>query len=264
MGAAAAAVCVLALIIVLNIPKNIPITGIGNLPEETTQMVIGDTLKLGAEKKPSDATDNLTYESSDEQVATVDENGVITALAKGEITITIKGDDVAKTITVNIAEKRIPVTAITGNMSDTMTLTAGENTQLICSVVPENATEQTITYSSSDSSVAAIGQDGVITAFNKGSTTITASAADGITKQMTLTVNEAKKETLSQTATPRPTATYKRQTQTPTQKPNPTPKQVLTPTPTPPAPAPTPAPVPTPTPAPSGGRRTANPGTGYQ
>ena len=189
IGSIAAAVCALALIIVLNIPKNIPITGIDNLPEETTQMVIGDTLELGTVKKPADATDNLTYESSDEQVATVDENGVITALAKGEITITIKGDDIVKTITVNIEEKRIPVTAITGNMSDTMTLTAGENTQLICNVVPENATEQTITYSSSDSNVATIGQDGVITAVNPGHTTITASAADGITKQMSLTVN---------------------------------------------------------------------------
>lgn len=189
IGSIAAAICALALIIVLNIPKNIPITGIDNLPEETTQMVIGDTLELGTVKKPADATDNLTYESSDEQVATVDENGVITALAKGEITITIKGDDIVKTITVNIEEKRIPVTAITGNMSDAMTLTAGENTQLICSVVPENATEQTITYSSSDSNVATIGQDGVITAVNPGHTTITASAADGITKQMSLTVN---------------------------------------------------------------------------
>ena len=189
IGSIAAAICALALIIVLNIPKNIPITGIDNLPEETTQMVIGDTLELGTVKKPADATDNLTYESSDEQVATVDENGVITALAKGEITITIKGDDIVKTITVNIEEKRIPVTAITGNMSDTMTLTAGENTQLICSVVPENATEQTITYSSSDSNVATIGQDGVITAVNPGHTTITASAADDITKQMSLTVN---------------------------------------------------------------------------
>lgn len=189
IGSIAAVVCALALIIVLNIPKNIPITGIDNLPEETTQMVIGDTLELGTVKKPADATDNLTYESSDEQVATVDENCVITALAKGEITITIKGDDIVKTITVNIEEKRIPVTAITGNMSDTMTLTAGENTQLICSVVPENATEQTITYSSSDGNVATIGRDGVITAVNPGHTTITANAADGVTKQMSLTIN---------------------------------------------------------------------------
>lgn len=189
IGSIAVAVCALALIITLSIPRNIPITGIDNLPEETTQMVIGDTLELGTVKKPTDATDNLIYESSDEQIATVDQNGVITALAKGEITITIKGDDVVKTITVNIEEKRVPVTAITGNMSDVMTLTAGENTQLICSVLPENATEQTITYSSSDSNVATIGSDGVITAVNPGQTTITASAADGIAKQMSLTVN---------------------------------------------------------------------------
>lgn len=210
IGSIAAVVCALALIIVLNIPKNIPITGIDNLPEETTQMVIGDTLELGTVKKPADATDNLTYESSDEQVATVDENGVITALAKGEVTITIKGDDIVKTITVNIEEKRIPVTAITGNMSDTMTLTAGENTQLICSVVPENATEQTITYSSSDGNVATIGQDGVITAVNPGHTTITASAADGITKQMSLTVNA--KAQPKQNTTPNGNTTTKKNT----------------------------------------------------
>lgn len=210
IGSIAAVVCALALIIVLNIPKNIPITGIDNLPGETTQMVIGDTLELGTVKKPADATDNLAYESSDEQVATVDENGVITALAKGEITITIKGDDIVKTITVNIEEKRIPVTAITGNMSDTMTLTAGENTQLICSVVPENATEQTITYSSSDGNVATIGQDGVITAVNPGHTTITASAADGITKQMSLTVNA--KAQPKQNTTPTVGATTKKNT----------------------------------------------------
>lgn len=167
-------------------PKSIEIETIEGLPEEVVQMVIGDTLELNPEVTPADATSEITYTSDDESIATVDENGVITALEVGEVKITVQGDDNINYVQLNIAAKKVPVTDIIG-LSSTAELTVGSSTTVNARVQPDNATEQQVTYSSSNTNIATIGPDGVITAVSAGKTTITASA-DGVVKQMALTV----------------------------------------------------------------------------
>ena len=181
-----AATCVaLVILVLLLMPKTIEIETIEGLPEDVVQMVIGDTLELKPEVIPADATSKITFTSDNENIATVDENGVITAVEVGEAKITIQGDDNLNYVYLNISAKKVPVTDIIG-LSATAELTVGSSTTINPKVQPDNATEQQITYSSSNTNVATIGPDGVITAVSAGQTTIRASA-DGVIKEMLLT-----------------------------------------------------------------------------
>lgn len=178
----------LVILVLLLMPKTIEIETIEGLPEDVVQMVIGDTLELKPEVIPADATSKITFTSDDENIATVDENGVITAVEVGEVKIAVQGDDNLNYVYLNIAAKKVPVTDIIG-LSATAELTVGSSTTINPKVQPENATEQQITYSSSNTNVATIGPDGVITAVSAGQTTIRASA-DGVVKEMLLTVKD--------------------------------------------------------------------------
>lgn len=173
-------------LILLLMPKNIEIETIEGLPEEVVQMVVGDTLELKPEVLPVDATSKLMYTSDNENTATVDENGLITAVEVGEVKITIQGDDNVNYVLLNIVAKKVPVTDIIG-LSSTAELTIGSSITVNARVQPDDATEQQITYSSSNTNVATIGPDGVITAVSAGKATIKASA-DGVVKEMVLTV----------------------------------------------------------------------------
>jgi len=213
-GLGVACIAAIALIFLLQ-PKDVEIEKIEGLPEEVVQMVVGDTLDLNPEVIPANATSEITFRSENENIATVDENGVITAVEVGEVTISVRGDDDISFVYLNISDEKIPVTDIIG-LASTAELTVGSSLPVNAKVVPNDATEQ-ITYSSSDTNVATIGPDGNITAVSAGQAIITASA-DGVVKEMVLTVkNKAK--------TPSGGA------------PKPTPK---------PAPAPTAAPAPVP------------------
>lgn len=173
--------------------REIPLEAIEQLPLSTVQMVVGDHKSLHPVPYPDNATtrgEEAEYTSSDETVVTVDQSGEITAKKEGEAVITVTWMGISEEVEVHVTKKRVAVTGITGNISETMTLTVGENTQLSCKVAPQDATDQTIRYESSDSSVADIGEDGVITAKKAGQTTITAKASDGVSRKMTLTVKE--------------------------------------------------------------------------
>lgn len=176
----------------------IPLTDITGVPEDTVQMVVGDTYELSLGYYPEEATPKhdekvgdilFKYESSDTAIVEVSEEGIITAIAAGEATITIKCSDIVKELTVNVSDKKIDVTDIIG-LSSEATLNIGSSMTVSCRVEPEDATEQAITYASSDTNIATIGPDGVITAVSAGTVTISASA-DGITKNMVLTVKSA-------------------------------------------------------------------------
>ncbi len=184
-------------------PKNVKIETIEGLPEDVVHLVIGDTLELEAKALPEEATGKITFTSDDESIATVDENGVITALKTGEVKITVQGDDVLNYVYLDIVAQKIPVEDIIG-LSSTAELTVGSSTTINTRVLPKNATEQQITYLSSDTSVATVNSEGVIVAVAAGQTQITASA-DGVTKTMVLTVEEKVQPTPQPTPRPQPT-----------------------------------------------------------
>ena len=125
---------------------------------------------------PEDATDKtVTWTSSDETVAIV-ANGVVTALKAGKATITAKSGEVSATCEITVNAKVIPATGISLDKT-TAEMIEGEILTLTATVTPEDATDKTVTWTSSDETVAIV-KDGVVAALKAGKATITAKAGD--------------------------------------------------------------------------------------
>lgn len=150
----------------------------------------GESETLTATVKPDDASDKtVTWTSSDTSIATVDGNGKVTAVKAGTATITAKAGDKSATCTVTVNKKVVAVTSVTLNKTE-LTLTEGESETLTATVKPDDATDKTVTWSSSDASIATVDGNGKVTAVKAGSATITAKAGD---KSATCTVTVNKK-----------------------------------------------------------------------
>ena len=163
----------------------IPATGI-TLDKTTAELTEGETLTLIATVTPEDATDKtVTWTSSDETVATV-ANGVVTALKAGKVTITAKSGEVSATCEITVNAKVIPATGIALDKT-TAEMTEGETLTLPATVTPENATDKTVTWTSSDETVATVA-NGVVTALKAGKATITAKAGE-VSATCEITVN---------------------------------------------------------------------------
>jgi uncharacterized protein YjdB len=120
---------------------------------------------------------SVTWESSNPKVAKV-ENGVITALKDGETTITVKTKDGNKTATCQVTVKYLVSSVSIGN---NFGLKIGDEKTLSATVLPAGA-KQTVTWTSSDPTVATVDQTGKITALATGKTTITATSTDDSSK----------------------------------------------------------------------------------
>ena len=144
------------------------------LDKSSASLKIGETITLTATVGPDDATDKtVTWTTSDATVATVS-NGVVTAKKIGTATITAKAGD--KTATCSITVVATEVSSITLDKSST-SLKVGETVTLTATVGPDDATDKTVTWTTSDATVATVS-NGVVTAKNLGTTTITAKAGD--------------------------------------------------------------------------------------
>lgn len=217
-------------------------------PDSIELVTNGENSKaLGAKMTPEDATEvKLAYESSDENVATVDENGVVTAVADGECVITTYVtadipataenaeakpvvDEVASSeaeVADSAADSEVPDDAASSEPKDTTdssfgvvpdslsaetkvtvttnveqivlnktegVLTVGNSVTVTATVTPDNATNTTVNWTSSDEKVATVDSNGKVTAVAAGNATITAtSESDGdVSADYALTVNKA-------------------------------------------------------------------------
>ena len=139
-------------------------------------MVEGDTLTLTATVNPDNADDKtVTWKSSDTAVAIV-ENGVVIAVAPGTATITATAGSKSATCVVTVEERFIPVTEVILSYTE-VTLEVGESLEIAATVLPENATEPTVSWKSSSSKIATIRRK-TITAVAPGTAIITAKAGD--------------------------------------------------------------------------------------
>ena len=168
-----------------------------SLDKETAELEEGDSLTLVATVLPENATNkNVTWSSSDDKVATVDATGKVTAVAEGEATITVTTEDGEKTATcvVTVKEKS-PVTVPVESVSldkETAELEAGQSLTLVATVLPEDATNKNVTWSSSDDKVATVDATGKVTAVAEGEATITVTTQDGAkTATCVVTVKKA-------------------------------------------------------------------------
>ena len=148
-----------------------------------------ETFTLKATIAPTNAThQTVTWTSSDETVATV-KNGVITAVREGSATITATADGKSASCVITVKKKIIAVEKIV--LSETeKTITKDGTFTLTATITPTNATNQTVTWTSSDETVATV-KNGVVTAVREGSATITATA-DGKSASCAVTVEDSK------------------------------------------------------------------------
>ena len=152
--------------------------------------------KITAAVEPSNATNNnITWTSSDANVATVDQNGKVTAHKAGTATITAtsQGDNTKKataTVTVSANTTEVKPTGITLNPNN-ITLNPNETKNINATLTPGNATNKNITWTSSDANVATVDQNGKVTAHKAGTATITAKSQgnESVKATATVTVN---------------------------------------------------------------------------
>ena len=146
------------------------------LDKAEVELETGGTVTLTTSVKPDDATDKtVSWTTSDAKIATV-ENGTVTAVAEGTATITAKSADKEATCKVTVKNKVIEVESIELDKSEAEVET-GETLTLTATVKPDDATDKTVTWSTSDARIATV-EDGKVTAIAEGTVIITVKAGD--------------------------------------------------------------------------------------
>lgn len=158
------------------------------LSQTTAELKVGETVTLEATVIPENATDKtVTWKSDNQGVSTVDSNGKVTAIYLGEATITATCGESTATCKVTVVPTSVESITLSATSLDLIT---GETATLTAMVTPEDATDKTITWTSSDASVVTVSANGEVTAVQVGTATITASSTDGKTATCTVTVSE--------------------------------------------------------------------------
>ncbi len=164
------------------------------LDKETAEILIGEKIQLSANYLSSNPINGaLEWTSSDNSIAYVDSNGLVTGISAGETIITAKtigGIKATSKITVKTVEaESIELNKTSENME------IGDTLTLIPTILPVNATNKTVIWTSSDPSVATV-ENGVITAIDVGSAIITAETIEGIKASTKITVKTVEAESI--------------------------------------------------------------------
>lgn len=159
--------------------ERIEIESIEISPAKVTLTQIGETAQLTVKIMPEDATyTDMTWTSSDESIATVTQEGLVTAVAEGNATLTVSVGEISATCNITVAIERIEVESIEVSPAEVTLTQIGETAQLAAQVMPENATDAQITWTTSDEAVATVTEEGLVTAVANGKAVITASAGE--------------------------------------------------------------------------------------
>lgn len=158
----------------------------------------GGTITLKPTVSPENAETNLVWQSSDPKVATVI-NGVVTAVGKGNAHITVRdersGCETSCDIQVNVQISGIQIS------TESLLLETGKSAQLQAVVVPSDASDQRIIWSTSDEKVAVVDDSGNVLAVSPGTAEIRAAAGDGeFVSTCTITVLKENVSTVSEPA----------------------------------------------------------------
>ena len=165
---------------------NVPITSV-TLNEESVELLPTQSKDITATVNPIDTTENkdVKWTSENPSIATVDENGKITAVAAGTTKITAQ----VGTHTANVRVKvLVPIESVFIKPSSEITLEKNKTVELSIGVYPEDAEEdKTVTWASSNESVATVNNDGVVTAVAGGKAEIIGTLKNG--KEVKATIN---------------------------------------------------------------------------
>ena len=177
-------------------PKEVLPTGV-TLDKTAIALEEGETYTLKAIVNPSEAANKeLTWSSSAEAVATVDQNGKVTAVKEGTATITATCKAAATVkgtcdVTVSKApEPIVPVDAVQLSETEPVSLSPNETLQVTAVISPSNATDKNVTWASDNAEVASVSESGLITALKGGVAYITATAGGVTSDALMVTVVE--------------------------------------------------------------------------
>ena len=171
--------------------EGVKVTGIDSITNGGVTIFAGSTVQLYANVAPSDAADqSVKWSSGSTAVATIDENGTVTGVAPGSAVITAVTNDggYRATCTITVAEPvRVTSVKVTANhpekkgetQKNPYPLALKTGVKLTAGVLPENATEQGLVWSVSDSSVLSVTQYGSVYAVGSGSASVIVKTVDG-------------------------------------------------------------------------------------
>ena len=171
--------------------REIPATSISLSATQLNVVIGAQPSQLVATVVPANATNKtVAWSSSDESVASVDQNGLVTFKSVGKAVITAMAQDgsgVKATCSVEVSP--VLVSKLTLNVTE-LELNINEKSTLTATIEPTTATVKLLTWTSSDTSVATVDANGVVTAVAPGSAVITAKATDasGVAATCTVTV----------------------------------------------------------------------------
>lgn len=145
------------------------------LNAEEIEIYIGETFQLEATVLPEDTTNSIvTWSSSNEDVAIVSEDGLLTALNEGTTIITATCDEISTTCEVTVNNPIVEAEEILLNIEKTE-LNIGKTLQLHATILPEDTTDPTLTWNSSNENIATVSEEGIVTAISAGEVLITVS-----------------------------------------------------------------------------------------
>ena len=148
-----------------------------NVVLDKTELTLNKGMKysLTMTVTPATFTDEVSWKSTNVDVAAIAEDGTVTAKGAGQATIKVTVGEVSATCKVNVVQ---PVTSIYLNKTS-LEMTALDTYQLQASVYPSEANNKEVSWESSDEKVATVDENGLVQAKEKGTAVITAKAKDG-------------------------------------------------------------------------------------
>ncbi|MBU2872048.1 FG-GAP-like repeat-containing protein [Colwellia sp. E2M01] len=153
-----------------------------DLDASTTKVRPNESLSLTPTFTPLNAVPSVQWTSSDNSIATVNEQGVVTGVTDGDVTITVTStvdNNVSAQVVITVGDYEIVYATDVTISGDNEAFYVGQQTQLTADVVPGNADNQEVIWSSSNESIATVDETGLVSNVSVGNATITASVISG-------------------------------------------------------------------------------------
>ena len=166
--------------------------------KKVVELYVGESEQLNLTVLPMDTTDKVTYTAyAYSDAATVNNAGKVTAMKIGNTTITATASNGATaTCTIKVIDYPTIVTGVTLDQTK-YDMKTGEVFKLNATVVPSNATDKSITWATTDSSVASVSEVGTVSAVGAGKAVITATSGNGVIAACEVTVTGVASTNLS-------------------------------------------------------------------
>lgn len=188
----------------------VPVTGI--LVDRQVTINVGGSHQLSPQIQPANANESVTYtyQSSNANIATVDANGLIRAVAPGTVNITVRTNTnrmASCQVIVKSPAKKVVLAAKNKPSAKKVYVAKGQSIYLRVTMTPKNSTD-TVTFKSNKAKIAAVGTNGIVTAKKKGTAKITVTTSSK--KKATITVIVQNKAVAAKKVTAKAPKTLKR------------------------------------------------------